>query len=193
MIFMLLCLYAGFMGLWKRTHTITSMLSNERIPVNICTGSEWYLFPSHFFLPGNAHLQYIEDGFKGVLPQHFASVNGTSAEPVQPFNDRNQEERSRYVTAEACDYIILLVDHNKPREDQEGALRVQLAGFNDDAMSQQVVWFMSQQSQKYVIAAEERVISPEYSTSSLARAYYLPGYSDKRVKFKSYYLLKRVT
>jgi alpha-1,2-mannosyltransferase len=74
--------------------------------VNVCVGSEWYLFPTHFFLPVNARLQYVEDGFHGVLPAHFETVNGTSAQPRQPFNNENREEPSRYIDVSNCDYVV---------------------------------------------------------------------------------------
>lgn len=72
----------------------------------VCVGGEWHIFPSHFFLPANAKLEYVEDGFKGILPQHYSSENGTFTEPLQPFNDRNEEEQSRYVKLTQCDFYV---------------------------------------------------------------------------------------
>jgi hypothetical protein len=91
-------------------------LEGKGTPSTVCVGNEWYRFPSHFFLPSNARLEYIDDGFKGVLPQHYPSLSsfsssfslnkGTSSEPAQPFNNLNQEERSRYLDIHRCDYFI---------------------------------------------------------------------------------------
>jgi hypothetical protein len=77
--------------------------------VNVCTGGEWYQFPSHFFLPPHARLQYIDDHFGGILPQHFAPLNGTAAVLLQAFNNRNREEKARYVPLLECDYLVLLM------------------------------------------------------------------------------------
>jgi hypothetical protein len=75
-------------------------------PTTICVGSEWYQFPSHFFLPQNTTIEYVDDGFKGILPQHYSSLDGTKVEPLQPFNNMNREEPSRYVDFSHCHYYI---------------------------------------------------------------------------------------
>ena len=76
----------------------------------MCTGAEWYSFPSHFFLPEHVRLAYVRDSFHGQLPQYFASVDGTSATTHDtPFNDRNQEELRRYVPLSQCDYLVAVM------------------------------------------------------------------------------------
>jgi alpha-1,2-mannosyltransferase len=87
-------------------------LTNEHA-LSVCMGSEWYTFPSHFFMPHGVTLNYYEDGFTGILPQHFAAANGTFCEPLQPFNGENKEERSRYVSLESCDFIVRLESPEK--------------------------------------------------------------------------------
>ena len=78
--------------------------------LNACIGSEWYTFPSHFFLPMEIRLRYIEDGFEGMLPQHFPTgINGTSQEPKVPFNDQNREEKRIYTPLYKCHYLVRLV------------------------------------------------------------------------------------
>ncbi len=154
--------------------------------VSVCTGSEWYLFPSHFFLPPSAQLAFVEDGFGGILPQPFSAVNGTSAEPLQPFNDGNREEVSRYVPVSSCDYLVLLIDRNK-EELSLGPLRRELvrqqesAGFSADSSSL---------GARFAAVATRDVISPEFSLSSLGRAFYIPGLSERTVKFKQYTLFQ---
>ena len=71
--------------------------------VNICVGKEWYRFPSNFFLPSERfHLRFIPSGFKGQLPQPFSKPH-----ELRPhFNDRNQEEPSRYMALEECHYLL---------------------------------------------------------------------------------------
>lgn len=146
--------------------------------VQVCTGSEWYQFPSHFFLPASARLQYVRDGFTGILPQHFAAERGTAAEPLQAFNDLNREEPARYVDLALCDYLVVLVDRNKAV--QESPLREQLVRGEGSpgAMFRQV--------------ASESVISSEFSPSSLLRAYYVPKLTSNSVKFKDYVLYERI-
>ena len=147
--------------------------------LEVCTGSEWYQFPSHFFLPASARLQYLRDGFTGILPQHFASESGTSAVPLQAFNDLNREEPARYLDLAQCDYLVVLIDRNKPGQETE--LRAQLLREEgkEDAMFRQV--------------ASAQVISPDYSLSSLHRAYYIPHQTPKSVRFQDYILYERNT
>lgn len=41
----------------------------------VCVGTEWYRFPSSFFLPGPSYrLQFIKSGFDGLLPHAFDPV-----------------------------------------------------------------------------------------------------------------------
>jgi hypothetical protein len=96
--------------------------SGEAALATLCIGSEWYTFPSYFFLPSSVRLEYIADGFGGVLPQHFARESGTSGRPIQPFNDQNREETGRYIAGglAACDYLIRLMredDRHIPQND----------------------------------------------------------------------------
>lgn len=174
------------MKLWSRAGALIaenhrrghfSTLFDAR-PVNVCTGSEWYQFPSHFFLPAAARVQYVQDGFGGILPQHFSEINGTFAVPAQEFNDRNREVTARYVDLAQCDYLVVLIDANKPA--QESALRRQLLLDGDvgDARFHRI--------------AAEKVISSEFSASALFRAFYIPGLSASRVKFQEYVLFEQV-
>lgn len=161
---------------------ITTMQSTQsrhsQDPARVCTGSEWYQFPSHFFLPAGARLDYLSDGFGGVLPQHFAPLNGTFASPLQEFNDQNKEVTERYVPLAQCDYVILLIDDNKPVQDS--LLRAQLREEHDINHT------------KFRRVTSERVISAAYSPSALLRAYFIPGKSPKSVKFQEYTLFERV-
>jgi alpha-1,2-mannosyltransferase len=181
--------YSGYMKLWEKVGTYVS----DRITstgtdgtdgtdlgprgVSICTGSEWYTFPSHFFLPDGARLQFIQDGFTGILPQHFGPTNGTSS-ALLPFNDLNREELSRYMTPNKCDYIVLHIDKCTPNKPTQGALRQMLleSEVRPDAPFRRVT--------------AERVISP-YSTNPLLRAYYLPHFTASSVQFRDYALYER--
>lgn len=81
------------MQLWERVPShVISTSPHKEAEVNVCTGSGWYLFPSHFHIHGrrtghgkgtdasgtgaddhvNIRLRLVEDGFAGMLPRYFA-------------------------------------------------------------------------------------------------------------------------
>lgn len=64
----------------------------------LCVGSEWHRFPSSFFIPDYvAQVQWIDDGFRGLLPFPFNStLGGTSAAPAY-FNNKNKASDGQYV------------------------------------------------------------------------------------------------
>lgn len=74
----------------------------------VCTCGEWYRFPSSFTLPHNHELAFLASSFKGQLPQPF-SFHGSlkeSQDVLQPFNDQNGHEPTRYSALEDCTYVI---------------------------------------------------------------------------------------
>ena len=121
---------AGYMSVWQqlgteittiRSTSNTNSYTKKQPLVTVCTGAEWYTFPSHFFLPENVRLAYVRDSFHGQLPQYFASVNGTSATIHDtPFNDRNKEEPSRYVFLLQCDYLVAVMTPETIPTDRAG-------------------------------------------------------------------------
>jgi alpha-1,2-mannosyltransferase len=86
--------------------------SDSRIISTVCTCGEWYRYPSSFFLPHNMQLVFLESSFKGQLPQPFTQYGSRveSQQYLQPFNDQNKEEPSRYGDVNSCDYIVDLQD-----------------------------------------------------------------------------------
>lgn len=106
----------GYLQVWQH---LQDNVEGVSAPVNICMGSDWYTFPSHFFVPEPLRLQYISDGFGGVLPQHFAPQNGTSCEPLQPFNDQNREETCRYIDWSQCDYLVRTMKDDDRNNDKD--------------------------------------------------------------------------
>ena len=85
-----------------------------------CVGNEWYRFPSSFFLPRNAELAYIKDGFTGQLPSRFTAPWPEGSRAVHThFNGMNREEASRYVPLRRCDVLVDLL----PRSDASDAGR----------------------------------------------------------------------
>lgn len=82
--------------------------NDSEMPTLVCTCGEWYRFPSSFFLPGDAHLAFVNSSFTGQLPQPF-SIHGSKVESqavLEPFNEQNKEEPSRYVPLDTCDWIV---------------------------------------------------------------------------------------
>ncbi|KAF3925496.1 hypothetical protein AA313_de0204064 [Arthrobotrys entomopaga] len=83
---------------------------NFTLTGNVCFGKEWYRFPSSFFLPGAARPRFIKSLFAGLLPGTFPEMSdgfrdGTWRIP-ENMNDLNEEDRSKYIPIESCDYII---------------------------------------------------------------------------------------
>lgn len=78
--------------------------------VYVCMGSEWYRYPSSFFLPGPEYrLQFVKSGFDGLLPRPFEeNANGTMVAPKQ-FNDMNREESDNYwAEPSRCDFFVTM-------------------------------------------------------------------------------------
>ncbi|KAL4423801.1 hypothetical protein ABPG75_001102 [Micractinium tetrahymenae] len=137
--------------------------------VPVCTGAEWYRFPSAFHLPGERYrLQFINSGFTGLLPRQFdASQGGTRAAPRQ-FNDRNREEPDNYWPSAAnCSYVVTL------RDRASGSLIDELGD----------------------LAAWEEVAALPFldaaHSPALTRAFYIPGLSPAKNRQMDYVLLRR--
>jgi alpha-1,2-mannosyltransferase len=59
--------------------------------IPVCTGAEWYRFPSSFFLPGPRYrLQFIKSGFTGLLPRQFDSALVRRRRSCRRFRCRRQ-------------------------------------------------------------------------------------------------------
>lgn len=58
------------------------------------------------------HLRFLESSFKGQLPQPFSEFGSRqeSQQVLQPFNDQNREEPTRYVDIAKCNWIVDLDD-----------------------------------------------------------------------------------
>lgn len=193
----------GYLKLWTRIsryldeHTYfpseTGYKSPDELSVHgirefdalgICTGSEWYQFASHFFVSAGWKLKYFEDGFTGQLPQQFVSYNGTFAQPKQPFNDRNEEQRERYVAAEDCQYLVLLVD-----DSEEARAQMDPEGIRARLLRNETLW-----GNNYHKLLSEKVLSPlaSASTPSLLRAFYVPFLTPKAVKMQEYVMYEKL-
>lgn len=137
------------------------------------------LFSLSFLLPNDnsiiSKLQFVKDNFHGQLPQHFRSVNGTFESPLQPFNDLNKEEISRYIEYDNCHYIVFRdgVDY-------------------DNRAIRPLKQFIDLNKNNYIIVESTEVIDSVASTSSVARSYFIPYYSFRKNKYVKYQLLKKL-
>jgi hypothetical protein len=152
----------------------------------ICTAGEWYLFPSHFFVPSNLHsVGFIEGNFHGLLPRYFPTTNvhkngtldlGTSVVAGTAFNDMNKEVRARYLNLYECDALVLVCDL---KSDGTPFLPAFIDKMNNQPGSnwRTTLW--------------SPVLDQANSPSSVARAFYIPNYSPWLNKYKAYALLER--
>jgi len=98
--------YGAPMHLYKDFYNSKQVPTNKAQYVSICVGKEWHRFSSNFFMPNEQFkLSFIRSGFRGLLPQPFATINGTSVIPPN-MNHLNQEEPSRYINVTNCDYLV---------------------------------------------------------------------------------------
>ena len=132
----------------------------------VCVGKEWYRFPSSFFLPpGAGDVLWLKSDFGGQLPQPFAPWPNGSAELRPHFNDRNAEEPSRYAELSECDFVV---DLDLP--DQKEKHLVNENGWGNLFCA------------PFLDAARSRSI--------LARAFYIPGVSERANVFAEYCLAR---
>ncbi|KAJ3354464.1 mannosyltransferase [Entophlyctis luteolus] len=80
----------------------------------VCVGAEWHRFTSHFFVPANVSVEFVESGFHGLLPAKFKK----SDEGAKPLwmrtreassagtNAQNRWDPERVVDASLCDYLV---------------------------------------------------------------------------------------
>ena len=83
----------------------------------VCSGNDWYTFPSHFFLPNHVRYGFYRQEFGGQLPQYYTTpiemgknqgrrrILGTRM-GIDNFNSLNQEEMSRYRNPKDCQWTV---------------------------------------------------------------------------------------
>ena len=108
-------LYRGApLRLWTR---FSSEQSTQH--ATVCLGDEWHRFPSSFFLPSSARMEYIKGSFNGLLPKHFAPWPRSTSSVPSHMNDKNREESDRYVSTSQCDYVVVEQDRGKTWDDDD--------------------------------------------------------------------------
>lgn len=171
--------------------------SDEPFGLRVCVGKEWYRFPGAMFLPDStrAHgsapgdwalepadaaavsggplvLSFLRSGFGGQLPQPFDVLGNRTSALLPRFNDANADEPDRYVPPTACDVIVDL-------ELPEGEPEPWIADAKGARRTWKSVW-------------SERFAHSD-STPQLARALWVPGWSEGRVSWATYHVLRRLT
>jgi len=136
--------------------------------LNVCVGKEWYRFTTHFFLPPHLRLAFIEDGFDGQLPQYYGQGADAFSRIPPHFNDLNQEEPSRYSDMASCHYWVNFF---------EGA--PELEAFN------------TSHSSEWEVAFHAPFLSAARSPNRIARAFYIPSYSEDENVYGHYCLLRK--
>ncbi|KAI5693480.1 hypothetical protein M8J75_000077 [Diaphorina citri] len=162
-------LYLWFTVLTLQPHKEESFSNMTRSEgqIRLCLGKEWYRYPSSFFLPNDKwNVSFIKSEFRGQLPTYFQPhLNGTFLQPPN-VNDANQEEPSRYVPLEACDFLVDL-DTGRSTEWEPN-------------YSNQTEWSV--------------VLSSSYldnqRTSQYYRLFYIPYLFENNAVFHSYNLLQ---
>ncbi|CEG41893.1 alpha mannosyltransferase [Plasmopara halstedii] len=135
--------------------------------VNLCLLKEWYRFPTNFFIPSNStQVNFVKTSFSGQLPKAFEQhYLGTSVIPAA-MNDRNQEEPSRYVLLDTCDYVV---DLNLPDQSE--------------------FKFWTEPS-SWTLVYSEPFLDAERSKSPY-RSFYIPILTPQYVKYAEYAIYKR--
>ncbi|VDM83463.1 unnamed protein product [Strongylus vulgaris] len=151
-------------------------------PLSLCVGKEWYRYPSSFFLPQTAidgrsrkrgvHLHFLKSEFSGLLPKYYPQGRLpfiTRRIPTE-MNDLNQEEMSRYVPLDSCDYIV---DLETP--DQTTSLEPNYGLMTDT--------FARLQSHPFLVSSKSHWFY---------RAFFVPYLSAKHTSFANYTLYQRI-
>ena len=162
---------------------LTSSELNLKEPIiKICSGKEWYRFPSHYFLmdggvnyqdnPRQLEFGFIPSAFNGQLPQLFSSAKNATALIPPYFNGDNVLDPSAYTDLNDCHYIVDL-------------------DLGPDQYEQRYNQYMSENEEFIWLTVLEMPFLDASETQSLFRAFRIPYLFDDKLVFKPYQLLKR--
>ncbi|CAI5502779.1 unnamed protein product [Closterium sp. Naga37s-1] len=148
--------------------------------VTVCYGMEWHRFPTSFLLPSPLHrAAFIDDGFKGLLPIPFDPEQGGTESAPSYFNDRNQATPEQFLDESLCDYLVEL--DNSRHVSMTGERGSILEGA--DALR-------GHDEDEWEVLASLPFVDAQRSPA-LYRAFFIPGLSERLVKYGSYALLRR--
>ncbi|KAK7575993.1 hypothetical protein V9T40_012279 [Parthenolecanium corni] len=111
----MLALYKAYHAPMDTYIELTKVNANfaAKSEINLCVGREWHRFPSSFFLPDRWKLRFIKSDFDGLLPAYYLPDSNATKIARDDMNDANEEEKSRYVSIDSCDFLIDL-DSDSP-------------------------------------------------------------------------------
>ena len=88
--------------------------------VQVCTGREWYHFPSSFHLPEGYRLAFIRSGFDGLLPGDFLESEGW-LEGIRNIpsgmNNLNLFDQEKLRDLDECSFVVDIADMAASPED----------------------------------------------------------------------------
>ena len=133
-------------------------------PCVVCVGSEWYEYPSSFFVPQRCEMHFVRSGFGGVLPGHFNSSLGGTRHASEYLNDRNQADDRQYISDESrCTFLV--------------SMRA------DDHIAQE------KESDKWEVVRKLKYVNSGAS-GALYRALFIPFLSSQKLVYNHYVLYK---
>lgn len=141
----------------------------DNITYNVCTGKDWYRFPSSFFLPSsNFRLRFLKSEFNGILPAYYTESENGTAIVHNYFNDLNQENETMYFNYAKCHFLFDL-DTGKSTELEPNYVS---------------------RTKEWVVLKAMQFLNTEKS-HKFFRAFYLPFINEQYVEYTQVYLLRR--
>lgn len=139
--------------------------------IDVCIGKDWYRYPNSFFLPSTKYsIRFLKSEFKGILPAYYSGEEDATQIPHSYFNDMNQENPFMYFNYDDCDLLIDLDLKMKKRSTLEPNY--------------------SARTDEWTIIKEVPFLNAQLS-HPIYRAFYIPYYSYKYIKYGSFNLLQK--
>ncbi|CUM52851.1 uncharacterized protein AC631_02840 [Debaryomyces fabryi] len=158
-------------------HREISALPVSDMPVNVCTGREWYHFPNSFFLPDNYRLKFIRSGFDGLLPGDFLEGTSlkTSTSSIPPnMNNKNQYANDKVINFEECSYYV---DNSQAANLEVG--EPSIIERNGDELNANEDWSVVQC---------RNIINPSGTSSGIGKVLWIPEYLRSIVPYNVDYM-----
>ena len=201
-------IYIGYISLWKQVSNIVFLPRVGETTLTLCLGDEWYTMPSHFFVSDNIQLAFYEENFTGILPLYYQKKSGTRHVDTTPtattstttnsntnnnnnnttdtttvesiterrFNNMNLASTEQFIHIQTCDLIITSQPSKVLHEIRLESIKNDQQEINPDMIDEPV----------YITSTT--IIDAYNSVNSIARAYYIPYYSDIYNRYKNYTL-----
>jgi len=154
-----------------QTLPATGAFSEPSTPQMVCIGSEWFRFPSSFFLPSpNFRLGFLPSEFKGLLPFDFNGTNNGSLE----LNDLNLEAGGSYIKdPRLCQFVVQQIE------------KLDYLSLNSPSVALKGV------DGRWKAVAEHKFLDASRSPV-LTRALYIPFLGEKKNSFHTYAIFQKL-